>query len=316
MALLGWRVRRSEVIHLGLMLGALAAAYLIPFELLLVAYAALGPAHYFTEISWLHDRKYFLPHKGFGLVLGLAGLGLMFVASAYWYGLIIWATFVACATLAAKTARLRIAIAGAGLALTALFAMLHAPLFVLAVLLPTLIHVSLFTLVFMLLGAMRARSAVQFGLVGAYLAAIALILVVPPTAGWAYAPLASRAVDDFADVPTAIGQVLGLPDLTLDARLMGLLSFAYTYHYLNWFIKAEVIHWNRIPRGRLAVVIALSAASTGLYLVNFALGFTVLLLISLTHVLLEFPLNSLSIRELGGLALRIGSRAAQPAGAE
>ena len=297
-------MRRSDVIHLGLMLGALAAAYAIPFELLLVAYAALGPAHYFTEISWLHDRKYFLPHRGFGIALALTALGMMFVASPSWYGVIIWAAFVASATLAAKTTRLRLIIGGAGLALTAGFALLHTPFIVLAVLLPTLIHVSLFTLVFMLLGAMRTRSLVQFGLVGAYLAALALILIIPPTAGWAYAPLASQAQSDFADVPGAIGQILGLPNLTLDARLMGLLSFAYTYHYLNWFIKAEVIHWNRIPRARLAAVVALSAASTGLYLVNFALGLTVLLLISLMHVMLEFPLNSLSIRELGGLVLR------------
>jgi hypothetical protein len=305
-------VRRSDVIHLALMLAALAAAYVIPFELLLIAYAALGPAHYFTEISWLHDRSYYLPHKGFGLALGLVALGVMFVASPYWYGLIVWGAFVASATLAAKSTRLRIAIGGAGLALTALFALTHTPFIVLAVLLPTLIHVSLFTLVFMLLGALRSRSAVQFGLVGAYVAAAAMILIVPPTAGWAYAPLASQAQLDFADVPGAIGQLLGLPDLTLDARLMGLLSFAYTYHYLNWFIKAEVIHWNRIPRRRLAAVIVLSVASTGLYLFNFALGFTVLLLISLTHVLLEFPLNSLSIRELGGFVLA-PAKAAGPA---
>jgi hypothetical protein len=56
-------MRANDVVHLALMLGALAAAYPLPFELLLLSYAILGPAHYFTEISWLHDRGYFLPHR-------------------------------------------------------------------------------------------------------------------------------------------------------------------------------------------------------------------------------------------------------------
>jgi hypothetical protein len=303
-------VRRSDVIHLGLMLAALGVAYLIPFELLLLAYAVLGPAHYFTEISWLHDRKYYLPHRGFGAALALAALGAMFLASPYWYGVLVWSAFVACATLAAEGTKGRLVVGGALLALTAVLALLQTPFTILAVLLPTLIHVSLFTLVFMLLGAFRSRSPVQFALLGCYLAAVALIVLAPPTVGWVFAPLASQAEPSFGDIPGALGKVLGLPDLTLDARLMGLLSFVYAYHYLNWFIKAEVIHWNRMPRGRLIAIAALSAAATGFYFVNFALGFTVLLLVSLMHVLLEFPLNSRSIRELGGLVLRPSPRLA------
>lgn len=297
-------VRRGDVIHFGLMLAALGVAYVIPFELLLLAYAVLGPAHYLTEISWLHDRSYYLPHKGFGLALALVALGAMFLASPYWYGVLVWAAFVACATLAAEGTRARVVIGAAGLALTAALAVLQTPFTVLAVLLPTLIHVSLFTLIFMLLGAFRSRSPAQFALVGCYLVAVAVIVLAPPTVGWVFPPLASQAEPSFGDVPGALGKLLGIPDLTLDARVMGLLSFVYTYHYLNWFIKAEVIHWNRVPRGRLIAIAALSAAATGFYFVNFALGFTVLLLISLMHVLLEFPLNSRSIRELGGLALR------------
>ena len=53
---------------------------------------------------------------------------------------------------------------------------------VLGVLLPTLIHVSLFTLVFMTLGAYRSGAKVQWLLVVLYLSAIALILIAPPRA--------------------------------------------------------------------------------------------------------------------------------------
>jgi hypothetical protein len=37
--------------------------------------------------------------------------------------------------------------------------------------------------------------------------------------------------------------------LQLDTRLTSLLAFIYTYHYLNWFIKAEVIRWNEHEQG-------------------------------------------------------------------
>src|SRR5947208_11203207 len=46
-------------LNLGLMIVSCVLAYIIPFELFLFAYAVLGPLHYLTEISWLHDRKYF-----------------------------------------------------------------------------------------------------------------------------------------------------------------------------------------------------------------------------------------------------------------
>src|SRR5260370_27055357 len=62
-------MRTNYAIHLRLMLLAFAAAYLVPFELLLLAYVALGPSHYFTEISWLHYRSYFLPRRRIAVAL-------------------------------------------------------------------------------------------------------------------------------------------------------------------------------------------------------------------------------------------------------
>ena len=60
-----------------------------------------------------------------------------------------------------------------------------------------------------------------------------------------------------------------------------------------------MIRWAEIPRPRLALLGAASAASTALYFYNYAFGFTVLLALSLVHVVLEFPLNSLALRQLG-----------------
>src|SRR5438045_6620252 len=46
------------------MIAALAAAAVAPFHVFLFAYAVLGPLHYLTEISWLHDRNYFTARGG------------------------------------------------------------------------------------------------------------------------------------------------------------------------------------------------------------------------------------------------------------
>ena len=52
-------IDRINYLNIGLMIGACLAAYVFPFELFLFSYAVLGPLHYLTEISWLHERNYF-----------------------------------------------------------------------------------------------------------------------------------------------------------------------------------------------------------------------------------------------------------------
>ena len=82
-------MRTTDAVHLGLMLAALAITYAVPFELLLLSYVVLGPAHYFTEISWLHDRKYFLPQRN--VAFGLAGVAVLaaLIDNASWFGFVI-----------------------------------------------------------------------------------------------------------------------------------------------------------------------------------------------------------------------------------
>src|SRR5947208_8377743 len=38
-------------------------AFLFPFQLFLFSFAVLGPLHYFTEIPWLHGKKYYTTGK-------------------------------------------------------------------------------------------------------------------------------------------------------------------------------------------------------------------------------------------------------------
>jgi hypothetical protein len=292
-------MRTTDIVHLGLMLAALAITYMVPFELLLLSYVVLGPAHYLTEISWLHDRKYFLPHRAVALGLVLVAAIAALIDNAAWFGFVVWIAFVACALMTTTTATQSAILTAIAAAVTIVMAVNGSSLAILGILLPTLIHVSLFTLVFMTLGAYRSGSKLQALLVVIYLLAIATILIVPPTAAMQIPAFARAAQAYFGNVGPALGRLLGIAHLQLDTRLTSLLAFVYTYHYLNWFIKADVIRWADLPRQRLALVVAASAASTALYFYDYAFGFTLLLALSLVHVMLEFPLNSLAFRQLG-----------------
>lgn len=293
-------MRGNDAIHLGLMLLALAAAYLVPFELLLLAYVVLGPAHYFTEISWLHDRSYYLPHRGIAAVLAIIAVIAALIDNASWFGFAMWGALLVCAMLAATTSAIEsMLLFMVAIALSAIMYSSGSSLAVVGILIPTLIHVSLFTLIFMMLGAYRSGSRAQAALVAVYLVAIAAILLLPPTAGVRIASFARAGHDYFGNVGPALGRLFGVPGLFLDTRLTSLLAFVYTYHYLNWFIKADVIRWAEVPKARLAAMVAASGASTALYFYDYAFGFTFLLALSLIHILLEFPLNSLALRQLG-----------------
>ncbi|HKS18070.1 MAG TPA: hypothetical protein VJS63_02525 [Bradyrhizobium sp.] len=296
-------MRRSDVIHLALMLLAFAAAYVLPFELLLLAYVVLGPAHYLSEISWLHDRKYFLPHRGIAAALVILAVVAILMTSTSWLGFIAWSALIGCAMLAATTSAAEgVLVFIAALVLSALVLSSGSSFALIGVLLPTLVHVSLFTLVFMALGAYRSASRMQAFLVVAYVLAVAIILALPPTAEVRIPAFASAAQEYFENVGPALGKLFGAPDLKLDTRLTSLLAFVYTYHYLNWFIKVDIIRWADVPRARLAMMVAASVGATALYFYEYTWGFILLLVLSLAHVLLEFPLNALSVRQLGGVA--------------
>ena len=73
---------------------------------------------------------------------------------------------------------------------------------------------------FMALGAYRSGQKVQWLLIVIYLAAIALILVAPPTAATQVPSFAKAAQDYFAEVAPALGRLLGVPGLSLDSRLI------------------------------------------------------------------------------------------------
>src|SRR2546429_9680306 len=84
-------VDRVNYLNTGLMLLAMTLALARPFELFLLAYAILGPLHYLTEISWLHDKRYYTRRRhDYVFLLLVAGLmtvgtlGALGTSSAAW----------------------------------------------------------------------------------------------------------------------------------------------------------------------------------------------------------------------------------------
>jgi hypothetical protein len=161
------------------------------------------------------------------------------------------------------------------------------------VFLTTVVHVYLFTGLFILAGSMKSRSRSGYASLAVYLACgIGLLLVQPATA---YRPsdYAVENLDAFGGLVSAMARLVPgngtHPAIVAIGRFLG---FAYTYHYLNWFSKTGVIRWHEISGVRMAGIGALWLASVGLYAYDYATGLAALFFLSIVHVFLEFPLDA------------------------
>lgn len=398
---------KINFLNIGLMLVTMVLAYYFPFETFLLAYAFLGPLHYLTEISWLHDRQYFTKGKYDFIPLLLIGIALSYAAFAKDAGfdmefyntfvelglfdkLLVLALFSSLLFAFVKNLPVKI------FSILFLFIFISGwfsednkemnqsstTVFALTSLLPTLIHVYVFTGLFMLFGALKSRSKTGLMSVGAFIILpIILIFVVPVKSKTNYISAYGKEAyyaggDGFFYTNVSIMDHFNLteiPNLTnkqyLDSivnknsqsnqlpvaerkrisdslstmlsadfivpnqdneyymkpipvnkaipvnpkdfywssvffsgfgiMLMRFIAFAYMYHYLNWFSKTEVIRWHKVPKIRFAAVLLIWLSACGLYAYDYALGLSFLFFLSFTHVLLEFPLNMISIVGIG-----------------
>jgi hypothetical protein len=296
----------------------------------LFAYAVLGPLHYLTEISWLHERKYFLPSRSWGariFILACIALSVPWAVALYawpieWTALL----FLLALGIAAAPAGWRGTAAAIALSLLAAWVIsFNAPLVALfALLVPTLIHVYVFTGCFILGGVLRAPSGAGWLSIAAFILC-PLILFLADFPLWLSA--SKQVMDnyfDFGEVNEFILNSTGLQNVEFyedifEGRfatgLMRFIAFAYTYHYLNWFSKTSLIKWHKVSKLRLGAIGTLWLASIGLYFYDYRLGLQALAALSVLHVYLEFPLNHRSFRDIGGhlAALVQAPRARRPA---
>ena len=411
-------------------------AYFFPFETFLLAYAYLGPLHYLTEISWLHDRNYFSKGKYDFLILLIVGILLSYAAFAKDFGvslevydyfvkmnlfdkLLVFALFSSILFALVKNLFVKI------IAILFLYVFVSGWLspdnstsnaesttvFALTSLVPTLIHVYLFTGLFMLFGSLKTRSVSgMWQMVGFVVVPLLLVFALPVDTK---APISKFGKDahyakgdgfyatnisimdhfnliedpiytnadfvafvnkkDFKDA-NAQYQFIAKADLkkiidslnkkpnaayvmnkqpinpnfqadnilalylkpevlneyqmkpmpakifsgfslekyasivynsTVGIMLMRFIAFAYLYHYLNWFSKTEVIRWHQVPKLRFAAVILLWVVASVFYAYDYSLGLSLLFFLSFSHVLLEFPLNIISIVGIGKESLAI-----------
>ena len=407
--------RDAQINYLNISLMFLSAlgAFFLPFEVFLFAYAFLGPLHYLTEISWLHDRNYFSKGKYDFIVLVIIGVLLSYAAFAKDFGvntdfyeafveanlfdkLLVLALFSAIIFALVENLIVKI------ISILFLFVFISGWLspersadnnasttvFALTSLLPTLIHVYVFTGLFMLYGALKSRSKTGLLSVATFiLIPIILVFYTPVNPktnflsdfgkkayyadgdGFFYTnvsildhfklideplltnkqyldsvvnkksadnqiPVAERAriTDSLKNklsenfiVPNQESEYYNKPIpvkfaipintkeyywntiffSTFGIMLMRFIAFAYLYHYLNWFSKTEVIRWHKVPKIRFALVIGLWLTACGLYAYDYALGLSFLFFLSFSHVLLEFPLNIVSIVGIGKETLSI-----------
>jgi hypothetical protein len=407
---------KINFLNIGLMLITAVFAFFLPFETFLLAYAFLGPLHYLTEISWLHDRQYFTKGKYDFVPLLLIGVALSYAAFAkdFEFNMDFYKEFVALnlfdkllvlalfsSLLFAFVKNLLVKI----IAILFMFIFISgwlAPenaaensksttIFALTSLVPTLIHVYLFTGLFMLFGALKSRSKSGLLSVLAFIIVpIFLVFGLPVQTktnyisdygkeayyadgdGFFYTnvsildhfrlmnepnltnkqyldsiinkdsktnqtPIAERQriTDSLSDklnqafiVPNPeseyymrpIPAKLAIPIESKDyywnyvffsgfgIMLMRFIAFAYMYHYLNWFSKTEVIRWHKVPKIRFVAVLLLWLTACALYAYNYSLGLSFLFFLSFTHVLLEFPLNMVSIVGIGKETYQIATK--------
>jgi hypothetical protein len=416
--------------NIGLMLITAVLAYFYPFETFLLAYAYLGPLHYLTEISWLHDRNYYAKGKYDFVVLLLVGILLSYAAFAKDFGvsvevydyfvkmnlfdkLLVFALFSAILFALVKNLFVKI------IAILFLFVFVSGWLspdnsiansesttvFALTSLVPTLIHVYLFTGLFMLFGSLKTRSVSgMWQMVGFVTVPLLLVFALPvdpkaPVSEFGrnahyakgdgfYAtnisimdhfnlindPVYTNSdfvsfvkkkdfkeanaqynfitkenlnglVDSLSKIPNKAYLINKQPlnpnfqvdnilqlfakegvldeyqmkpipaklftgfslekyasivyNSTIGIMLMRFIAFAYLYHYLNWFSKTEIIRWHQVPKLRFAAVILLWVVASVFYAYDYSLGLSLLFFLSFSHVLLEFPLNIISIVGIG-----------------
>ena len=398
---------KINYLNIGLMFATAVFAFFAPFETFLLAYAFLGPLHYLTEISWLHDRQYFTKGKYDFIVLLVIGVLLSTAAFAQDFGykweiytyfsemqlsskLVVFALFSGMLFALVKNIFVKI--------VSCFFIFIFVSgwlspenieenqssttVFALTSLVPTLIHVYVFTGLFMLYGSLKSRSkSGLMAVVAVVILPLILVFVLPvnPKESWvssygknAYYAKGQGFFNTNVEIMDHFG-ILDEPKLTnkqfLDSivnsktanagftpnekkrlndslqhkskepfvfyqpnderfgqtiavrkalpvnpkdyfwnsvffsifgiMLMRFIAFAYLYHYLNWFSKTEVIRWHKVPKIRFFAVIVLWLSACGFYIYDYSLGLSVLFFLSFTHVLLEFPLNMVSIVGIG-----------------
>ncbi|MCB9232831.1 MAG: hypothetical protein H6581_14260 [Bacteroidia bacterium] len=225
-------LNQVNYLNIGLMVISMIAAFILPFEVFLFSYAILGPLHYLTEISWLHDRKYFAEKKYDWILLVVLSVLIMLGSSIpgailsdlvstspkWVYELAVklnpWsndfafgAFGVALIFVLTKGTWQRVFASIVLLAAVLAFHKVNAPgmktgdygahFLIFSVYLPTLIHVYVFTGAFILFGALKSNSRTGYISMGVFVLCAIATLVAPKFGSYAASEYAMESYGNF-----------------------------------------------------------------------------------------------------------------------
>lgn len=307
-------INKTESINIVLIIFSLVLSFVLPFELFLFSYAVLGPLHYCTEISWLHDKKYFISEKKSIVPLMFFGLLMVFTVNYFSNNQILVTILFFAITIPFLFSFFVIYDFKKRYSLFALFTigLLSYLIFSFPILkiifyylLATLIHVYVFTGLFMLSGNLKRHNVLGYVAFILFILApfICFLMPVAPhdTDNYFknnYSLIMNAMITDnfnFLDIPLSQDTFFQNPYVI---KLSRFISFAYTYHYLNWFSKTKIIGWHNVSKKRILFIILIWIISLMCYAYNYMLGYQILLFLSIVHVFLEFPLNWITILNL------------------
>ncbi len=321
---------KIDNLNIFLILASLILAVKLPFQLFVFSYVVLGPLHYLTEINWISNKAFFLKKPKWSAVLLVLSLliALPLLHNLPAFNKVLGANFL-------NEAVQKISNYSNNFILIALlfsigiihfenwkniflffiFSVAFSYLIlkyiqfstiIVGVFIPTIIHVYIFTLLFMILGAINSKN------IGSIIALI--FLIISPLLIFnlpinlldytqAKENTGKFAEVNFSNLAKAIATFLG--DKTnhyvlfseMGIKIQIFIAFCYTYHYLNWFSKTTVIGWYKIINPtKLFFIFSFWLISVLFYWYNSKAGLLLLFFLSFLHVILEFPLNLLTIK--------------------
>jgi hypothetical protein len=293
-------INRINYYNILAMIAASCLALAMPFELVLLSYAILGPAHYLTEISWLKNRQFFTLKKyDYLLIIAVVVISILLrLPSA---NLVFYSFGLSFILLVIKGNISRL-LAFCMLIIAGYFLLTHNILrTIFGLYIPTLIHVYVFTGAFMLFGALKDKIVSGYIAFSIFLLCPVLLAVLFTSYHSTPAAWAISNYNYFGQINATTLRNPAVNVFTSQASIIltRLIAFAYTYHYINWFSKTRVINWHRISVARVVIISTIWIASVALYFYNYRLGFKWLFILSLVHVILEFPLNHRSFMGIG-----------------
>ncbi len=327
--------QKIDIANIVLMLFSVALALLLPFETFLISYAVLGPLHYVTEISWLKKKEYFIAQKkdwiSFIVICVVITTALLAIELwpyfqdsqlvtllltknnldkktfsdelSLWPSCLIFFAFISAYILTfVKDWFWRINAFAFAIFLVLLFKGTPNYVVIFGILLTTIIHVWLFTGIFILSGATKNKNISTYISFAVFiLCSLSFIFI-----GRDSYILSGKALEIVGTNSLNLNQELAkifnlsfskgelITSLTA-LKIQGFIAFAYTYHYLNWFSKVEIIKWHKVSKTSLILCVIIWAIALGAYAYSYRFGLIFLLFLSVLHVFLEFPLNFRSI---------------------